>query len=342
MAWEVPWMLAVSALLFVVWLVLVLKDRRQRRNGLPDIEPRLASNLMNRVNRKRVWWRRLLGITGLVLLSIAAAGPQIGTRVKPVERKGVDLVFAIDVSLSMNAEDVKPSRLEKAKFEVSQMIKQLKGDRVGIIVFAGSSHLYLPLTSDYEAAQLFLDAIDTDMIPTQGTALSSALNSGLSTFQSESEKYKVLVLVTDGEDHEGAAVDIARQAAETGIVIHTVGVGSILGSLIPVEGEKGKPQDYKRDPQGKLVTSKLNESILRDIANAGQGIFVRFVNRYGGYRDILQAIDRMEKKTISTHEFAEYEHRYRSFAGLALLCWLGAFLLPTKRPSDETWRGRIV
>ena len=139
----------------------------------------------------------------------------------------------------MNAEDVKPNRLEKSKFEISQMIRQLKGDRVALIVFAGSSHLYLPLTSDYEAARLFLDEIDTNMIPTQGTALSAALQTGLSAYTEDESKYKVLVLVTDGEDHEGQAIDLVRQASKRSMIVHTVGVGTESGSLIPVNDAQG-------------------------------------------------------------------------------------------------------
>ncbi len=278
----------------------------------------------------------------MLLLVFAASGPQIGTRLKPVERRGLDLVFALDVSVSMDAEDVKPSRLDKAKFEISQMIKELAGDRVGLIVFAGSSNLYLPLTSDYETALLFLDAIDSRMIPTQGTDLSTALSTALSAFPAESEKYKVLTLVTDGEDHQGAAIKVAADASKTGIVINTVGVGTPTGSLIPVREKTDQTEKYKRDKQGRLVTSVLNESILKDIAQAGNGIYVRFDNRYANYRELLADINSMEKRTIKTHEYAQFEDRYQLFSVFSLLFFLIAFLLPTRNNQEETWRGRIV
>ncbi|MFQ6614853.1 MAG: VWA domain-containing protein, partial [Fidelibacterota bacterium] len=224
----------------------------------------------------------------------------------------------------------------KAKAEMAQLINHLKGDRVGIIVFAGVSHLYLPLTSDYEAAKLFLDAIDTRMIRTQGTALSTAITTGINSFLENSDKHPVLVVISDGEDHEGRAVEIARKAAESGMVIHTVGIGSEKGSLIPVVNEQGLTGEYKRDNQGKLVTSKLNESILRDIARAGKGIYVRFDNSLANYRKLLNAIDSMEKETISTHVFSEFENRYRGFAFMALLLLIVAFGLPTSR--QIRWR----
>jgi Ca-activated chloride channel family protein len=259
----------------------------------------------------------------------------------PLERKGVDLVFAIDVSTSMNAEDVKPNRLEKSKFEISQMIRQLKGDRVALIVFAGSSHLYLPLTTDYEAARLFLDEIDTNMIPTQGTALSAALQTGLSAYTEDDSKYKVLVLVTDGEDHEGQSIDLAREASKRGMIVHTVGVGTESGSLIPVNDAQGI-RDYKRDGDGKLITSILDESILRDIADAGNGTYVRFDNKPANFRAIINAIDSMEKRTLKSNVYSEYEDRYQSFAILSVSLMLAGILMPTRNKKQEEWRGRFV
>jgi Ca-activated chloride channel family protein len=231
--------------------------------------------------------------------------------------------------------------LEKSKFEISQMIRQLKGDRVAIIVFAGSSHMYLPLTTDYEAARLFLDQIDTQMIPTQGTALSSALQTGLSAFTEDDSKYKVLVLVSDGEDHEGQAIDLARQAADRGMIIHTVGVGTSSGSLIPIKGKKGI-RSYKRDGSGKLITSILNDGILREIANAGKGTYVRFDNKPANFRTIMAAIDSMEKRTLKSHIYSEYEDRYQSFAVLSMGLMLAGMLMPTRNKHKEEWRGRFV
>ena len=325
-------------LLWLFWRIRSAKDGRL----FPAAPESLENNLFNRLDQRRRAWRQRFGILGLIFLLFAAAGPQIGTSLKPVERKGVDLVFALDVSVSMDAEDVKPSRLEKAKFEISQMIKQLAGDRVGLIVFAGSSNLYLPLTSDYEAALMFLDAIDTRMIPTQGTDLSTALHTAINTFPAESEKYKVLILVTDGEDHQGEAIKVATDAAKTGIVINAVGVGTIAGSLIPVSGEKGQGIEYKRDSQSRLITSILNERILQEIAQAGDGIYVRFDNRFANYREILADINSMEKRTINTHEYSQFEDRYQIFSLLALVFLIVAFVMPTRHKRDETWRGRIV
>ena len=293
------------------------------------------------MDTNRIKWKHRFLFLSTIVLIFAASGPKIGVRLAPLERKGVDLVFAIDVSTSMNAEDVKPNRLEKSKFEISQMIRQLKGDRVALIVFAGSSHLYLPLTSDYEAARLFLDEIDTNMIPTQGTALSAALQTGLSAYTEDESKYKVLVLVTDGEDHEGQAIDLVRQASKRSMIVHTVGVGTESGSLIPVNDAQGI-RDYKRDGDGKLVTSILNESILRDIADAGNGTYVRFDNKPANFREIMNAIDSMEKRTLKSNVYSEYEDRYQSFGILSVCLMMVGMLMPTRNKKQEEWRGRFV
>jgi Ca-activated chloride channel family protein len=240
----------------------------------------------------------------------------------------------------MNSEDVKPSRLEKAKFEISQMIQQLKGDRVAIIVFAGSSHMYLPLTIDYEAARLFLDQIDTNMIPTQGTALSMALETGLSAFTEDDSKFKVLVLVTDGEDHEGKAIDLASKAAKRGMIIHTVGVGTQNGSLIPIIDKQGI-RAYKRDSNGKLITSILNEKILNDIASSGNGTYVRFDNKPANFKNITKAIDSMEKRILKSQIFSEYEDRYQSFAIISFALMFIGIMIPTKTKTHMKWKNKF-
>ena len=321
------------ALVWVLWII------RKQYNDLiwDETEPLLKENLYRRLDLNRWAWKHRLTFSGLILLIFSASGPQIGTRVAPVERKGIDLVFALDVSESMNAQDVKPSRLEKAKFEISQMIDQLQGDRVGLIVFAGSSHFYLPLTSDYEAAQLFLDAIDTKMIPSQGTDLSTALRTAISAFNEESEKYKVMVLVTDGENHEGAAVELVAKASESGIIAHVVGVGTLKGSLIPIDDKSS----YKRDKKGILITSKLIEAMLTELADAGGGIYSRFNNREAKYKEIMNAIDSMEKRSIQTHIYSEFEDRYQSFAMVSLLLLIAGMVLPTRITKLEPKDARL-
>ena len=301
---------------------------------LSTVDKSLRDRLLIKIDKKRLLHKDRFLYFSMLILIFSASGPQIGTRLAPLDRKGIDLVFAIDVSTSMNAEDVKPSRLEKAKFEISQMIRQLKGDRISLIVFAGSSHMYLPLTTDYEAARLFLDQIDTNMIPTQGTALSSALQTGLSAFTEDESKYKVLVLVTDGEDHEGQAIDLASKASDRGMIIHTVGVGTESGSLIPFIDKNGI-REYKRDNTGRLVTSILNENILNEIANAGNGTYVRFDNKPANFRSIMNAIDSMEKRSLKSHIYSEYEDRFQSFAFISMGFMIAGMLFPTRKNKNN-------
>ena len=334
-----PYILYIYFPLILLWVFWIYKGRSQKILGSTDSF--LRARLLSKMDTNRIKWKHRFLFLSTIALIFAASGPKIGVRLAPLERKGVDLVFAIDVSTSMNAEDVKPNRLEKSKFEISQMIRQLKGDRVALIVFAGSSHLYLPLTSDYEAARLFLDEIDTNMIPTQGTALSAALQTGLSAYTEDESKYKVLVLVTDGEDHEGQAIDLVRQASKRSMIVHTVGVGTESGSLIPVNDAQGI-RDYKRDGDGKLVTSILNESILRDIADAGNGTYVRFDNKPANFREIMNAIDSMEKRTLKSNVYSEYEDRYQSFGILSVCLMRVGMLKPTRNKKQEEWRGRLV
>ncbi len=329
MTWRYPAVFAVYLVIIMILFLWQIRKRRLKRH-LVKHKQMLNKELFENLDSKRDSWKQNLYMIGLAFLIIAAAGPQVGTRVRPVERKGVDLIFGIDVSISMDAEDVKPSRIEKAKFEISQILRQLKGDRVGIITFAGSSYYYLPMTTDYEAAQIFLKSIDTKMITTQGTQLSAAINTAINIFPKENDKFKVLVLVTDGEDHEGEAVGLAKKSSKAGIVIHTVGVGSEAGSLIPIKDEKGNRIGYKKDRAGKLVTSAINTKILKQIASAGNGISIRLDNRKGSYKDLIQALDQMEKKTISTHEFSEFEDRYQIFANIGIFFLVFAFLLRTK------------
>ena len=329
MSFRYSWILLFLLFQFLLWVFWRLKIKQS--DGLfPNASEKMLQMIKLNIDENRVRLRNQFIFLGLTFLTLAASGPQIGTRIRPVERKGVDLVIALDTSTSMDAEDVKPSRLAKAKFELGQLIRKLKGDRVAIIVFAGTSHLYLPLTTDYEAAMLFLNEIDTDMIPTQGTAMSAAIKTAMSAFMEEKDKFKVMLLVTDGEDHEGETVELAEQAARTGLQINTVGVGSAKGSLIPVKNRKNKAQEYKRDKKGKLVTSIVNEVILKDVAAAGNGTYFWFSNTRDTHLDIIESIENMEKKTISTHEFSEYEDRYQAVGLLSLGFLVIGFIWPTK------------
>ncbi len=323
-----PYILFLYIPFFLILFVDIVRSKKIKI--LSNTPENIKKVLFEKIDLKKVKIKQNLVLLSISILIFAASGPQIGIRLAPVDRKGLDLVFCIDVSSSMRGTDIKPTRLDKSKFEVSQMIQNLKGDRVAIIVFAGSSHLYLPLTTDYEAAHLFLDQIDTNMIPTQGTALSSAIETGLSAFSEDDSKYKVLILITDGEDHEGEAISLARQASKRGMIIHTIGVGTIAGSLIPNINSSGITE-YKKDSSGKLVTSQLNEKILEEIAEAGRGAFIRFNNKPANYKNILNQIDSMEKRTVKSHVYSEFEEQYQKFGILSLCLMIASMLISTRK-----------
>ena len=323
-----PYILFLYIPFFLILFIDIVRSKKIKI--LSNTPENIKKVLFEKIDLKKAKIKQNLILLSISILIFAASGPQIGIRLAPIDRKGLDLVFCIDVSSSMRGTDIKPTRLDKSKFEVSQMIQNLKGDRVAIIVFAGSSHLYLPLTTDYEAAHLFLDQIDTNMIPTQGTSLSSAIETGLSAFSEDDSKYKVLILITDGEDHEGEAISLARQASKRGMIIHTIGVGTIAGSLIPNINSSGITE-YKKDSSGKLVTSQLNEKILEEIAEAGRGAFIRFNNKPANYKNILNQIDSMEKRTVKSHVYSEFEEQYQKFGILSLCLMIASMLISTRK-----------
>ena len=262
---------------------------------------------------------------------IASIGPQIGTRLTEYKREGIDIFIVLDVSESMNATDVTPNRLEKAKYELNRLINSLNGDRIGIIVFSGSAHLHLPLTTDYSAAKLFLKSVDTDIVQTPGTSLSSAMNIAINQIEEQNEKYKVIVLVSDGEDHEGEALEIAEIAKKRQILVYTVGVGTIKGAPIPILNEQGKRIDFKKNNSGKVVTTILNEQILNEISTITGTDYYRIDNKANVLSSLINNLDLLDKKELKTQVFTEYEHRYQIFLLLSLICLLIEFLLPTKK-----------
>ena len=320
-------------LLFLSILIFVYSEFKTKKSFFifPLKSSRINDIISKNINFKFIIWKRNIFFIAIMFLCIAASGPKIGTLTKPINRRGVDLVIALDTSISMNSDDVSPSRLEKAKFELGKLIKKLKGDRVAIIVFAGTSHIYLPLTTDYEAALLFLDEIDTKMIPSQGTSISSAINTAITAYQDDPEKFKVILLVSDGEDHEGEAIQISENSAKVGMIVNTVGVGSLNGGLVPLEMEKTSDISYKRNIDGKLITSIPNRQILKDISDVGNGRAFWFSNNGDSHISILDAIDNLEKKVISTHKFVEYEDRYQIFSIISLFLFLVHIVLPTKK-----------
>ncbi|MFQ6609927.1 MAG: VWA domain-containing protein [Fidelibacterota bacterium] len=310
--------------------------KRIERIGSNNIRKFLFNRILfNRINLK--YFLIFLGTTFLILASV---GPQIGTRLTELKRKGVDVIIILDTSTSMDAVDVKPSRMEKAKYELSRLINNLKGDRVGLIVFAGTAHLHMPLTTDYAASKLFLNSIDTKIVVNQGTNFKDAIKLALENVGEEENKYKVLILVSDGEDHQGGISDLAEEARQKQIIIHTLGVGTTGGGPIPVAENEGT-QTFKKDNSGRIITTQLNDAVLNEIAITTGGKYFRIENQANAIGPLLDELDSMEKRDMKTHIFSQYEDRYGVFLILAGICFLIEFFITTRSNKEIAWQGRF-
>ena len=298
--------------------------------------------LFNRVKYSRIRLRSRLIILGIIFILLASVGPQIGMKLTELTREGVDIFILLDTSTSMNAMDVKPSRIEKAKYELGRLLNKLEGDRAGLIAFAGSAHLHCPLTEDYSASRLFLNMMDTDLIITQGTDLAAAIQLALDHVETDDEKFKVFVLVSDGEDHQGEAITLAKQAQELGIIIHTMGVGTSAGGPIPIFDNSGNRVEFKKNRIGQVVTSTLNETTLDEIARITGGIYIRVENQVNAIAPLLKEIDKMEKKELKSHVFSQYEDRYQVFLIIGLILFLAEFIIPTRTKKEMVWEGRFT
>ena len=247
----------------------------------------------------------------------ALADLQSGSRIEKVKRKGIDLMICLDVSNSMLAQDIRPNRLERAKQAISKLTDKLEGDRIGLIVFAGRAYTQLPITTDYAAAKLFVSIVNTGMVPTQGTDIGDAIKLAVSGF-GETKHNKAIVLITDGEDHEGQVLEQAEAASKAGIILYTIGMGLPEGAPIPVS-EGDIQTGYKKDRDGNTIISRLDENILKQIASVGKGMYVRASNSDAGLNTEFEDLEKIEKSDIESKQFSDFESRFQYFAGLALL-----------------------
>ncbi|MGA2298293.1 MAG: VWA domain-containing protein [FCB group bacterium] len=264
------------------------------------------------------------------LLVIGIANPQLGTKLEESKREGVDVIIALDVSNSMNADDVKPSRLERAKQFVSTMVDKLQNDRIGIIVFAGDAFLELPLTTDYSAAKLFLSYVNTGMVEVQGTAIGAAIELAIKSFKEEDKKYKSLIIITDGENHEDDAIGAATDATKTGIIINTIGMGSVNGAPIPIMSGNSR-SGFMKDNEGNVIVTKLDAAMLQQIASAGNGKFIRSAGTDPDLPAILDQIAGMEKRQYSSKLFTDYVDWFQWFLGAALIFLIVEFIIAEKK-----------
>jgi Ca-activated chloride channel family protein len=314
-------------------LLMIWKKKAIRRFGEWDV----IAQLMPLLSGRKVVLKFIILMLAFGFLIIGIANPQIGSKLEKVQRKGADLVIALDVSNSMLSEDIKPDRLTRAVQGISKLIDRLEGDRLGIVVFAGKAYVQLPITTDYSAGKMFLSTISTQMAPSQGTAISEAIELSVQSFQ-EDERSKAIIIITDGEDHEGNVLETAKIATDKGIKIFTIGMGSPEGSPIPQFDAYGRQTGYKTDRQGQTIVSKLDETTLQQLASAGNGIYVRASSGQDGLAKILDEINALEKQEIETKMFSEYEGRFQYFIAISLLLLILEFLIPERK---SKWADKI-
>ncbi len=323
-------------LLVFYWLVFRMKRKVMERFGNLTLMQRLALSL----SPKRQRWKVVLLVFAIFFLLFSLARPQLGTKLTMMKRRGVDIVIAMDCSLSMMAEDFKPSRLAKAKQEVKGLINRLRGDRVGLVAFAGVAFIQCPLTLDYSAASMFLDIMDVNLIPEPGTAIGDAIRTSIKAFSHKERKYKVLILLTDGEDHDSDPLGAAEEAATEGIRIYTIGIGSVQGEPIPLRNKRGEVTGYKKDEEGNVVVSRLDETTLQKIALTTGG---KYYHATGGEMEldkIYDEISKMEKKELEGKLMTQYEDRYQIFLFLSILCLIAEFLISERRKKGMVERLR--
>jgi Ca-activated chloride channel family protein len=310
----------------VALLILYFIGRWKKRAIKNFGNENLVNQLTPGVSKSRRIIKSILFLTGFTFLAIAICNPQMGSKMEEVKREGVELIIALDVSNSMKAEDLYPNRLENAKQAISRLIDNLHDDKIGIIVFGGEAYVQLPVTTDYSAAKLFLNTIDTDIIPTQGTNIGSAIELALTSFDKKNDKSKALVIITDGENHEEGALKLAEEATEKNITIHTIGMGSEAGGPIPTYSN-GVKTGFKKDRDGNTVVTRLNEEMLREVAAAGKGAYIRATNGQTGLDAIFREINKMQKKQFGSKVYSDYDDKFQYFLAVALFLFLLDFFI---------------
>lgn len=311
-------------LLFIFYMVWRRKAI-QRLSVFENID-----QLMPERAKFRHYFKFILIFLAFSALVMAWANPQIGSKQEKVKRKGVDVMIALDVSKSMLAEDIRPNRIDQAKQFISKLINELKTDRIGLIIFAGNAYLQMPITSDHAAAKLFLKSVSTELVPTQGTAIGDAIRLGMESFEGDEQKFKTMIIISDGENHEGEAIEAVEEASKEGVVVHTVGVGSDKGGPIPIY-RNGVQTDYLRDKSGNIVLSKLDENMLKQIAVKGDGEYLNIRGGNEAVSTLKEAIVSMEQREFEESVFTDYEDQFQYFLGFAIILLIIEILIAEKK-----------
>jgi Ca-activated chloride channel family protein len=345
MRFENPQWLYLFFLVPVLMFFYAWADRRKQaalqRFGNLELLRKLSSSPSGPSGFKRPARKLIFMLLAVSFLVLTLARPQWGTKMQTIKRKGLDILIALDTSKSMLAEDIKPNRLERAKHEIAGLIDTLEGDRVGLICFAGTSFVQCPLTLDYAAAKIFLKVIDTLIIPKGGTAIGDAIQQARRAFVQGDRKYKVLILLTDGEDYSSHPLDAAKEAAQEGIRIYTIGLGSEAGEPIPLKDQNGIHIGYQQDQDGKVIMTKLDQETLEKIALLTDGKYYHATTAEMELGKVYQGIGNMEKKDLQSKKYVQYEDRFVYFLFPAFFFLLLEFFLEGRRKVRKTWGGRF-
>lgn len=311
-------------LLLPLLVAFFLYSNFKRRRAISRFgDPELMAQLMPDVSKYRPDVKFWLLFVAIGLCSVLLARPQFGSKLETVKRKGVEVMIALDISNSMLAQDIQPSRLEKAKRLIAKLVDGMENDKVGMIVFAGDAFTQLPITSDYISAKMFLESINPSLISKQGTAIGAAINLAARSFTPQEGVGRAVIVITDGENHEGGALEAAKAATEKGIQVNVLGVGMLDGGPIPIEGTN----DFRRDREGKIVITQLNEKMCQEIARDGKGIYVRVDNTNSAQKAIDQEINKMAKADVESKVYTEFNEQFQVIAWLILLLLIMEILI---------------
>jgi len=332
---ENPAFLYLLLLIPVLLLVFILSEHFRKKALGRFSSVVLIKILMPGTSVWRKWFRFFLWQLAFLFLVIAMANPQTGAKMEEVKRKGIDLFIALDISNSMLAEDIAPNRLERSKQAISRLLDKLEGDRIGMIVFAGRAYVQLPITTDYNAARMFLATVNPSIIPAQGTAIGEAIRLAINSFDQNNHN-KAIIIISDGEDHEENALSAAEEANEAGIRVFTIGMGLPDGAPIPVQNEFGKRIGFRKDRNGNTVVTRLNESMLQEIALKGKGSYTRANNTRSGLEFIFDEINKIEKAEIEARVFTDYDDRFQWFLAASIFLLLLEILIAQKKALWET------
>lgn len=326
-----PYFLYLLVLVPVFALLMFYFGRKRKKAFEAFGEMRLLSHLMPAMSDKRFRLKSWILVIAFALQVIVMAGPQFGAKLETSKRKGIELMIALDVSNSMNAQDITPSRLDMAKMAVSRLVDKLGDDRLGIVVFAGQAYVQLPITTDYPSAKMFLQSISTDMVPTQGTAIGAAINLCMNSFSSQQDINRAIVVITDGENHEDDAIEAAQRAAQMGVKVYAVGMGTTKGAPVPVV--PGDMRNFIKDKDGQVVITRIDEQSLMQVAAAGNGAYVPANNIRSGINALIEELNSIEKTEFEAKVYTAYNERFQYFEIVVLvLLLIDLLILGRKNP----------